>query len=202
MKFSPFKSSEFSLDAACLSTLAIRVTLKPKKNGQLGERREFARNSCGSFVAQWLERRTSNQKTLVRSPARLRCVFLSDIDVSSSVSWPAMQWHAYKRFFAFLSGNLAPLLLRLRYILNVFKFLSFVKSLSMLIDSLLTTILFLETKSLPSKPTKGYESEPDLPKPKMPLPNAGRSNRHCLSMEKIPNRQSRGKLTMSFRLAG
>ena len=31
-------------------------------------------------------------------------------------------------------------------------------------DSLLTTIFFLETKSLPSKPTKRYESEPDLPK--------------------------------------
>ena len=118
-----------------------------------------------------------------------------------SVTWPAMQWHAYKRFFAFLSGNLAPLLLRLRYILNVFKFLSFVKSLSMLIDSLLTTIIFLETKSLPSKPTKSYESEPDLPKPKMLLPNVGRSNRHCLSIEKIPNQERRGNLTMSSCLA-
>ena len=49
------------------------------------------------------------------------------------------------------------------------------------IDSLLTTIFFLETKSLPSIPTKRYESEPDLPKPKLLLPNAGRSNRHCLS---------------------
>ena len=54
-------------------------------------------------------------------------------------TWPAMQWHAYKRFFALLSGNLAPLLLRLEYILNVFKLLSFVKSLSMPIDYLLNT---------------------------------------------------------------
>ena len=39
-------------------------------------------------------------------------------------------------------------------ILNVFKFWSFVKSLSMPIESLLTTIFFLETKSLPPIPTK------------------------------------------------
>ena len=107
-----------------------------------------------------------------------------------------------KQFLPFLSGNLAPLLLRLQCILNVFYFLSFVKSLSMLIDSLLTTIFFLETKSLPSKPTKSYESEPDLPKPNMPLPNPGRYNRHCLSIEKMPNRQRRGKLTMSSHLTG
>ena len=36
-------------------------------------------------------------------------------------------------------------------------------------DSLLTTIFFLETKSLPSIPTQRYESEPDLPKPKLLL---------------------------------
>ena len=107
-----------------------------------------------------------------------------------------------KRFLAFLSGNLALLFLRWQCILNVFKFRSFVKSLSMLIESLLTTIFFLETKSLPSIPTKRYESEPDLPKPKLLLPNAGRSNRHCLSIEKTPNRQRSGKLTMSSRLAG
>ena len=118
---------------------------------------------------------------------------------------PAMQWHAHKRLFASLSGNLAPLFLRLQYVLNVFIFRSFVKSLSMPIDSLLTTIFFLETKSLPSIPTDRYdhyESEPDLPKPKLLLPNAGRSNRHCLSIEKTSNRQRRGKLTMSSRLAG
>ena len=91
---------------------------------------------------------------------------------------------------------------RLQYVLNVFIIRSFVKSLSMPIDSLLTTIFFLETKSLPSIPTKRYESEPDLPKPKLLLPNAGRSNRHCLSIEKTSNRQRRGKLTMSSRLAG
>ena len=106
---------------------------------------------------------------------------------------PAMQWHAHKRLFAFLSGNLALLFLRLQYVLNVFIFRSFVKSLLMPIDSLLTTIFFLETKSLPSIPTKRYESEPDLPKPKLLLPNAGQSNRHCLSIEKTPNRQRRGK---------
>ena len=118
------------------------------------------------------------------------------------VALPAMQWHAHKRLFAFLSGNLAPLFLRLQYVLNVFIIRSFVKSLSMPIDSLLTTIFFLETKSLPSIPTKRYESEPDLPKPKLLLPNAGLSNRHCLSIVKTSNRQRRGKLTMSFRLAG
>ena len=117
------------------------------------------------------------------------------------VTLPAMQWHAHKRLFAFLSGNLALLFLRLQYILNVFIFRSFVKSLSKPIDSLLTTIFFLEIKSLPSIPTKHYESEPDLPKPKLLLPNAGRSNRHCLSIEKMSNRQRRGKLTMSCRLA-
>ena len=85
---------------------------------------------------------------------------------------PAMQWHAHKRLFAFLSGNLAPLFLRLQYVLNVFIFRSFVKSLSMPIDSLLTTIFFLETKSVPSIPTKRYEREPDLPKPKLLLRNA------------------------------
>ena len=127
---------------------------------------------------------------------------LSSSAYKEECPWPAMQSHAYKWFLAFLSGNLAPLLLRLQYILNVFKFLSFVKSLSMPIDSLLTTIFFLETKSLPSKPTKSYESEPVLPEPKMPLPNAGPSNRHCLSIEKMPNRQRRGNLTMSSRLAG
>ena len=57
-------------------------------------------------------------------------------------SLPAMQWHAYKRFLAFLSGNLASLFLCLQYILNVFEFRSFVKSLSMPIDSFLTIIFF------------------------------------------------------------
>ena len=50
------------------------------------------------------------------------------------------------------------LFLLLQYILNVFKFRFFVKSFSMPIESLLTTIFFLETKSLPSIPTKRYES--------------------------------------------
>ena len=49
-----------------------------------------------------------------------------------------MQWHAYKRFFAFLSGNLTPLFLRLQYILNVFKFRSFVASLLLSIAQKLT----------------------------------------------------------------
>ena len=105
----------------------------------------------------------------------------------AGVALPAMQWHAYKRFLAFLSGNLGLLFLRLQYILNVFKFRTFVKSSSMPIESLLTTIFFLETKSLPSIPTKCYESEPNLPEPKLLLPNAGRSNRHCLPIEKTPN---------------
>ena len=87
-----------------------------------------------------------------------------------------------------MSVNLGLLFLRLQYILNVFKFRSFVKSLSMPIESLLTTIFSLETKSLPSIPTKRYESEPNLPEPKLLLPNAGRSDRHCLSIEKTPNR--------------
>ena len=121
---------------------------------------------------------------------------------SSGNSLPAMQWHAYKRYLAFLSGNLSLLFLRLQWILNVFKFSSFVKSLSMPIESLLTTIFFLETKSLPPISTKRYKSEPNPPKPKLLLPNAGRSNRHCLSIEKTPNRQRSGKLTMSYRLAG
>ena len=69
------------------------------------------------------------------------------------------------------------------------------------IDSLLSTIFLLETKSLPSKPIQRFESEPDLPKPKMPLPNAGRSDRHCLSVEKMPNRQRRGKLKKKFGLS-
>ena len=87
--------------------------------------------------------------------------------------------------------------------LNAFKFWSFVKSLSMPIESLLlTTIFFLETESLPKISTKHYESEPNLPKPKLLLPNAGGSNRQCLSIEKTPNRQRSGKLTMSSRLAG
>ena len=62
------------------------------------------------------------------------------------------------------------------------------------IDSLLTTIFFLETKSLPSIPTKRYESEPDLPKPKLLLPNAGRSNRHCLSIEKTSKPAKKGQV--------
>ena len=63
------------------------------------------------------------------------------------ISSPAMQWHAYKRFLGFLSGILALLFLRLQYILNVFKFRSFVKCLSMPIESLLTTIFFLRLKA-------------------------------------------------------
>ena len=53
------------------------------------------------------------------------------------------------------------------------------------IDSLLTTLFFLETKSLPSIPTKRYESGPDLPKPKILLPNAVRSNRDRLYREDV-----------------
>ena len=70
------------------------------------------------------------------------------------------------------------------------------------IEFLLTTIFSLETKSLPSIPTKRYKSEPNLPEPKLLVPDAGRSNRHCLSIEKTPNRQRSGKLSMSSRLAG
>ena len=65
------------------------------------------------------------------------------------ISWPAMQWHAYKRFFAFLSGNLTPLFLRLQYILNVFKFRSFVTSLSLLIVQKLTPENVLGVSILP-----------------------------------------------------
>ena len=54
------------------------------------------------------------------------------------------------------------------------------------IDSLLTTIFFLETKSLPSIPTKRYESEPDLPKPKLLLPNAGRQPPLPFYREDVP----------------
>ena len=127
-------------------------------------------------------------------------IFLVRGNVSTFIASNAMT--PYNRFLAFLSGNLALLFLRLQYILNVFKCWSFVISLSMPIESLLTTTFFLETKSLPPISTKRYESEPNLPKPKLLLPNAGRSNRHCLSIEKTPNRQRSGKLTMSSRLAG
>ena len=136
-----------------------------------------------------------------------------------SCLWPAVLWARWQLtvarhcqqyndthtndFLLFCPGTWPGLLLlRLQYILNVFKFRSFVKSLSMPIESLLTTIFFLETKSLPSISTKRYGSEPNLPEPKLLLPNAGRSNRHCLSIEKTPNRQRSGKLTMSSRLAG
>ena len=40
--------------------------------------------------------------------------------------------------------------------------------------------MHFECVSSPPIPTKRYESEPNLPKPKLLLPNAGRSNRHCL----------------------
>ena len=105
-------------------------------------------------------------------------------------------------YLLFCPGTWRRSFFALQYVLNVFIFRFFVKSLSMPIDSLLTTIFFLETKRLPSIPTKRYESEPDLPKPKLLLSNAGRFDRHCLSIEKTSNRQRRGKLTMSSRLAG
>ena len=76
------------------------------------------------------------------------------MDHFSSNSLPAMQWHAYKRLLAFLSWNLALLFLRLQYILNVFKFRSFVKSLSMPIESLLTTIFFSWDQKLTSNTHK------------------------------------------------
>ena len=65
--------------------------------------------------------------------------------------WPAMQWHAYKRSFAFLSGNLILLFLRLQYILNVFKFRSFVTFLSLSIAQKLTpeNVLKLGVSILP-----------------------------------------------------
>ena len=149
----------------------------------------------------WLAMSSSSVRPLA-APSRAERSFSTCSRQTGKNTLPAMQWHAHKRLFAFLSGNLAPLFLRLQYVLNVFIFRSFVKSLSMPIDFLLTTIFFLETKSLPSIPTKSDKSEPDLPKPKLLLPNAGRSNRHCLSIEKTSNRQRRGKLTMSSRLAG
>ena len=55
---------------------------------------------------------------------------MNQINIKNYWTLLAMQWHAYKRFLAFLSGNLALLFLRLQYILNVFKFRSFIKSLS------------------------------------------------------------------------
>ena len=54
---------------------------------------------------------------------------------------------------------MARLILRLQHIVSMFIFLSIVKSLSMPIDSLLTTIFFLETKSVPSKPTQRYDDQ-------------------------------------------
>ena len=133
-----------------------------------------SRVSC-TLIKEWLPWEPTDRDTGIRTH-----------------SLPAMQWHAYKRFLAFLSGNLALLFLHLQYILNVFKFWSLVKSFSMPMESLLTTIFFLETKSLPQISTKRYESEPNLPKPKLLLPKAGRSNRHCRSIEKTPNRQRSG----------
>ena len=52
-------------------------------------------------------------------------------------------------FFAFLSGNLTPLFLHLQYILNVFKFRSFVTSLSLSIAQKLTPENVLEVSILP-----------------------------------------------------
>ena len=132
--------------------------------------------------------------------------------------FPWVEWCIGIRIFTFIASNamtrihtisrfsvrepgaaLSPLAIHFECVqILVFCF----KSLSMPIESLLTTIFFLETKSLPPISTKHYESEPNLPKPKLLLPNADRSNRHCLSIEKTPNRQRSGKLTMSSRLAG
>ena len=67
---------------------------------------------------------------------------------------------------------------------------------------LVLDFLFLLRKRRRSREGDGDESEPNLPKPKLLLPNAGRSYRHCLSIEKTPKRQRSGKLTMSSRLAG
>ena len=52
-------------------------------------------------------------------------------------------------FFGFLPGNLTPLFLRLQYILNVFKFRSFVTSLSLSIAQKLTPENFLGVTILP-----------------------------------------------------
>ena len=53
LRLNGFKSSEFSLVAACLLTRAIRFTSYWKKNWQLGKRWKLTRSSCCGFVAQW-----------------------------------------------------------------------------------------------------------------------------------------------------
>ena len=119
---------------------------------------------------------------------------------------PAMQWHAYKRFLAFLSGNLAPLFLRLQDIFNVFKFRLFVKSLAMLIDSLLTAIFFSCDQKLIFKTHKTFRKWARSSEFEFEAENATSKRRPVqppLPFHKEDvELQRRGKLTMSSRLAG
>ena len=78
----------------------------------------------------------------------------------AGTTWQAMQWHPYKRVFAFLSGNLTPLFLRLQCILNVFKFRSFVTSLSLSIAQKLTPENVLGVSILPPILSKRDETLP------------------------------------------
>ena len=72
------------------------------------------------------------------------------------VAWPAMQWHAYKRFFAVLSGNLTPLFLRLQYIFNVFKISVFCFIFVIVDHSKANTWKCLRGKHLTSKTLKTW----------------------------------------------
>ena len=100
------------------------------------------RNFTSVTVLTW--KSTSSSKS-TWSPATLlfeQRFGLGCPSLSQVKSLPAMQWHTYKRFFAFLSGNLTPPFFRLQYILNVFKFQSFVTSLSLSIALIAWRLFF------------------------------------------------------------
>ena len=62
------------------------------------QQEEIACSFCRGFVAQWSERPTGNQKTQVRSPAGLRCVFF----VWSSCQFISLLVRPCKFFSVFL----------------------------------------------------------------------------------------------------
>ena len=86
----------------------------------------------------------------------------------------------HKTTFYFLAASLSLFFQSLFYVLNAQHVAA---GLLIPIASLLSIKFLFETKSLPSKPTKRCESEPELPKPKIRSPMAGWSNRHCLYKE-------------------
>ena len=93
-------------------------------------------------------------------------------------------------------GDVALSLLTMPFVYSQSRFQPVSAALTMPMISLLTSIFFVWDQKLTFGTHKTLWKWARSSEAEMSLPNAGQSNRHCLSREKRPNTQRRGKSTI------